>query len=94
VRYQEWLEGIVQVWDHLKVVKRDESAQLHVLNQGPQRKETDLSLKQNGELDPDDTAKIPENLLGHVSEPGHNFISEIELQVDSLFDVDFLSVFG
>lgn len=92
VRYQEWLERIVQVWDHLEVVKRDESAQLHVLNQGPQRKETDLSVEQNEELEPDDTAEIPENLLRHVSEPSHNFISEIKLQVNSLFDIDFLSV--
>jgi general stress protein YciG len=94
VRYQEWLECIIQVWDHLEVVQRDESAQLHVLNQGPQRKETDLSVKQDEELEPDDTAEIPEHLLRHVSEPGHNWISEIKLQVNSLFDIDLFSVLG
>lgn len=94
MRYQEWLEGIIQVRDHLEVVEWDESTQLHVLDQGPQRKETDLSVEQNGELEPDDTAKIPENLLRHVSEPGHNLIVKIELQVYPLFDVDHLSVFG
>ena len=40
---QEWLEHVVKVRDHTEVVQWDESAQLHVLNQGPKWKETNIT---------------------------------------------------
>jgi hypothetical protein len=61
---QEGLEHVVQVRDHTEVVERDESAQLHVLNQCPQRQETNISDEKEKELEGDNTAEIPIALYG------------------------------
>jgi len=52
---QEWLESIIKVRNQSKVIQRNESNQLHVLNKSPKRKETNLSEEEYKELEPDDT---------------------------------------
>jgi len=59
VSNQEWLECIVQIRYQSKIVKWNECNQLHVLNQGPQRKESDASKEKHEELEPNDTAEVP-----------------------------------
>jgi hypothetical protein len=47
VRNEEGLEGIVEVRDQFEVIQWHEGDQLHVLKQGPQRKEANVSEEQD-----------------------------------------------
>ena len=53
VRHQHRLEGVVQVWNESEIIQRDESNQLHVLNNSPEREESDATTHKDGELEPD-----------------------------------------
>jgi len=56
---QEWLKHIVKIWNHTEVVQWDECAELHILDQGPNWQEADVTQEQEDVLETDNCTQIP-----------------------------------
>ena len=71
---QHGFEGLIEVGHELEIVEWHKGDELHVLNEGPKRKERHLLVEQYKELQDDDGNHHVVQRHGHVSVEGHFLI--------------------